>query len=263
MGKVRTRILGLEDLETQQKEEQKKKSQEKKMEKSKDADVEAVSSEEVPAEKKPKSKKKEEKSAPTKHSRGKKHVKALKQVDAAKNYTLKEAIAQLKNIKYAAFDESVELHMNIDKEGLKGEVSLPHSTGKTIRVKIVDDKMLEALEKGIIDFDILITHPSFMPKLAKYAKVLGPKGLMPNPKAGTVSTAPEEVAKKFQTGVMRWKSEAKFPLLHQMIAKISLENDKIEENAVVFIQSVGKAHIKEVFIKTTMSPSMKIDIEKL
>lgn len=119
------------------------------------------------------------------------------------------------------------------------------------------------MEKGIIDFDILITHPSFMPKLAKYAKVLGPKGLMPNPKAGTVSTAPEEVAKKFQTGVMRWKSEAKFPLLHQMIAKISLENDKIEENAVVFIQSVGKAHIKEVFIKTTMSPSMKIDIEKL
>lgn len=145
MGKVRTRILGLEDLETQQKEEQKKNLR-KKMEKSKDADVEAVSSEEVPAEK-AKIKEKEEKSAPTKHSRGKKHVKALKQVDAAKNYTLKEAIAQLKNIKYAAFDESVELHMNIDKEGLKGEVSLPHSTGKTIRVKIVDDKMLEALGK--------------------------------------------------------------------------------------------------------------------
>ena len=261
MGKVRTRILGLEELEQAQKEEQKKRSQEKKAAKGKDSEeeVDAVVEEKAA----PQAKKKEAEAPVKKHVIGKKHKEALKKVDSSKTYTLTEAVELLKNIKYAGFDESVELHLNIDKEGLKGEVELPHSTGKTVRIKIVDDKVIEGLENGVIDFDILITHPSFMPKLAKYAKTLGPKGLMPNPKAGTVSPNPEEVAKKFEKGTLRWKAEPKFPLLHQMVGKISMESGKIVDNARAFITSVGKAHVRSVFIKTTMSPSMKVDIEKM
>lgn len=257
MGKVRTRILGLEDLEKQQKEEQKKRAAEKKRAGEESAEAEETKKEEV---KETKKDKKEKKSVVAK-KKGKKHREALKKVDASKAYTVTEAIVVLKKIKYAGFDESVELHLNLDETGLKGEVYLPHSTGKTVRVSVVSDEVLSKLEKGIIDFDVLVTHPSFMPKLAKFAKVLGPKGLMPNPKAGTVSTNPDEVVKKFSKGVLRWKSEPKFPLLHQMVGKISTEEKALEENVVTFLKTVGKPHIKAAYLKTTMSPSVKLDLE--
>jgi large subunit ribosomal protein L1 len=128
---------------------------------------------------------------------------------------------------------------------------------------IVDDKILEKIEQGVIDFDVLVAHPSFMPKLAKFARVLGPKGLMPNPKAGTVSPNPEEVVKKFEKGVLRWKTEPKFPLIHQLIGKISFDEKALIENAAAFVKAVGKPHIKAVFIKTTMSPSLRLDVEKI
>jgi large subunit ribosomal protein L1 len=256
MGKIRTRTLGLEDLEEAQKETQKKKAQEKKMVK-KDDEKEVVESE--PAEKAPKKEKAEVKTA-SKRVIGKKHQKALKSAEKGKAYTFAEAIAILKKIKYTKFDESVELHMNLTKEGLRGEIELPHSTGKTVRVAIVDDKLIDNLSDGKIEFDILISHPSFMPKLAKYARVLGPKGLMPNPKTGTISMNPEEVAKKFQKGLLKWKSEPKFPLLHQMIAKISQDDKEIQANAEAFIEAVGRSNIKAVFIKTTMSPGFQIGL---
>ena len=193
--------------------------------------------------------------------RGENYQKARKAIDKNKKYTLAEAIKLLKKIKYSSFDESVELHLNVDKVGLRGEVELPHATGKTFRVKIVDDKVLGEIEKGKLDFDILITHPSFMPRLARLAKILGPKGLMPNPKAGTISPKPEEVAKKFQKGLLRWKTEPKAPLIHQLIGKLSVEDKALVENADKFLQSVGKNHILAAFIKSTMSPSIKIDLE--
>jgi len=152
--------------------------------------------------------------------------------------------------------------MNVEKTGLRGEVELPHSTGKTVRVAIVNDTVLEQLANGKIEFDVLITHPSFMSKLARFAKVLGPKGLMPNPKAGTVSTTPEEVAKKFMKGTLRWKTEPKFPLIHQMIGKLSYDSKNLSENAQSFINAVGKAHIKRMFIASSMGPSLEIEIEK-
>jgi large subunit ribosomal protein L1 len=151
--------------------------------------------------------------------------------------------------------------LNVDEAELKGEVELPHSTGQTVKVTVVDDTVLANIEKGKIDFDVLVTHPSYMPKLAKFAKILGPKGLMPNPKAGTISTNPEEVVKKFSKGVLRWKTESKFPLVHQMIGKISLDTKALVENAEKFIHSVKTNHIKKAFIKSTMSPSLKLDID--
>lgn len=97
-----------------------------------------------------------------------------------------------------------------------------------------------------------------MPKLARFAKILGPKGLMPNPKAGTISPNPQEVAKKFEKGTVRWKTEAKAPIIHQMIGKISHEEKNIVANAEAFLKSVGVVHVRSVYVKTTMSPSIKV-----
>jgi large subunit ribosomal protein L1 len=274
MGKIRTRILGLEEIEQKQKKEQKEKAAEKKkirapglkggermvavevdekelekMEKAKKIVEEA----EKKAQQKPKEIKKK--------TRGKNYQKAKAQIDKNKLYSIKEAIFLLKKIKYAKFDESFELHLNVDKVGLKGEVELPYSLGKKVKVAIVDDKILTQIEEGKIDFDVLIAHPSFMPKLIKYARILGPKGLMPNPKNGTVSQNPQEAAKKFQKGLLHWKTESKFPLIHQMIGKISQKDEELEENIKAFLKAVGLSHIKEAYLKTTMSPSVKIEVK--
>jgi len=304
MGKIRTRILGLEDVEEKQKKEQKEKILQKKAREAasvkassfakatkdktasqrkiraqglkggqrmaevevKEADIKKMEKAKKIMEGKPPSTEatvgKAKKLKTKARVRGQSYQKAKKGVDKNKKYTVAEAIKLLKKIKYSSFDESVELHLNVDKTGLKGEVDLPHSTGKTVRVKIVDDKIIEDIGKGKFDFDILITHPSHMPKLARLAKVLGPKGLMPNPKAGTVSPKPEEVAKKFEKGMLRWKTEPKFPIIHQMIGKLSAEDKALVENAEKFLQSVSKAHTLSAFIKSTMSPSIKLDLEK-
>ncbi|GIW64790.1 MAG: hypothetical protein KatS3mg092_0723 [Patescibacteria group bacterium] len=259
MGKIRTRILGLEEIEEKQKKEQKEKSATKKTQKKKEIKEEVKTEEKK--EKKPEKKVVEDKKVvPEPRKRGKKYQENKKMVDKNKLYSLKEAVEMLKKFKKASFDESVELHLVVDEVGLKGEVELPYSTGKTVRVKIVDDKVLEEIEKGKLDFDVLVAHPSFMPKLTKFAKILGPKGLMPNPKAGTISPNPEEIVKKFSKGVLRWKTEPKFPLIHQMIAKISVKEEEIVANAEKFIDAVGKKHIKKAYIKTTMSPSLKLQI---
>ena len=280
MGKIRTRTIGLEEVEEKQKKEQKEKAEAKKAQKETKKKSKAL--EELKAvEAKEKQDKAEEigdksemnqenvtESAKSSESRksskkkveGKKHKAAQKKVEANKFYSVEEAVKLLKEIKYASFDESVELHLNVEETGLKGEVELPYTTGKTVRVKIVSDDVIASLDKGVIDFAVLITHPSFMPKLAKFARVLGPKGLMPNPKAGTISPNPEEVAKKFAKGTLRWKTEAKFPIVHQMIGKISHEDKALVENSNVFLDSVNRGKIKAAFIKTTMSPSIKINL---
>lgn len=262
MGKIRTRTLGLEEIEQKQKTEQKKKALEKNEKK------EQEEKKEVPGElkevKKEESKKKKEEKKSTevqKKVRGKKYLHARKQIEKGKKLKLAEAIEILKKIKYASFDESVDLHINVDQTGLRGEIELPHSTGKKVRVAIVDDAVIESLTQGKIEFDILITHPSFMPKLARFAKVLGPKGLMPNPKAGTISPKPEEVAKKFEKGMLRWKTEPKFPLIHQMIGKLSYDSKKIVENATSFLGVVGKSHIQKVCVTSSMGPSIEIELE--
>jgi large subunit ribosomal protein L1 len=249
MAQSKTRTLGLEDLKLAKTDESV-------------TDEKTVKAEGAAVEEKPVKKVVEKKSG-VKKVKGVKHVKAQKMVDVKKKYTLEDAVALVKKMKYASFDESVEIHMNVDKTGLKGEIELPHSTGKTVRVAIVSDTVLDELTNGKINFDILITHPSFMPKLAKFAKVLGPKGLMPNPKAGTVSPNPEEVAKKFQKGTMRWKTEGKFPLIHQMVGKVSFEDKMLVENIKAFIAVVGKPHITEAFVTSTMSPSVRLDLEKV
>lgn len=246
MGKIRTRVLGLENID---------KKPEIKEEVNGEKKVET-------AEKEKKATKKSTDASKTARTKGKKYQEASKKLEKGKKMKLAEAIEMLKKVSYASFDESVDLHMNVDKTGIRGEVELPFSTGKTVRVAVVSDLVLEQLANGKIDFDILVTHPSFMPKLAKYAKILGPKGLMPNPKAGTISANPEEVVKKFQKGTLRYKTEPKFPIIHQMIGKKSHDSAHLVANADAFMKAVGRLHIKNAFLTTTMSPSIEIEIEE-
>ena len=260
MGKVRTRVLGVEDIEKEQKEKQKERSLKKGKQKVPNIKQEEKK-EDTSVEKTDKAKTSTK--AKKLHVRGKKYQASKKKINKDKKYSVSEALKTLKSIKYTKFDESVEIHMNVEEKGLNGEVEFPHSIGKSERVSIVNDELLEKIEKGIIEFDVLISHPSFMPKLAKYAKVLGPKGLMPNPKTGTISTNPESVVKKYNKGTLRWKTESKFPLIHQMIGKISFDEKQLVENIKVFIDSVQKNKIQKMFIKTTMSPSIEIDLEKI
>lgn len=263
MGKIKPRLIGDVEIEEKQKKEQKEKAREKKMLKKKDVDdVEVKHDQPIIEKKKEKKSVKKTITLKTATVRGKKYQEAKKIIDKNKLYSLKEAIALLKMMKLVKFDQSVELHFVVDETGLKGEVELPFSTGKIVRVKVVDDNVLNDLEKGQINFDVLVTHPSFMPRLAKFAKILGPKGLMPNPKAGTVSTKPEDVVKKFEKGMLRWKTEAKFPLIHQMIGKISNDDNNLIANAEKFMEAVGKSHIQSAFVKTTMSPAVKLELIK-
>ena len=274
MGKVRTRIIGLEDVEKKQKKDQKKRLYEKKSAFSKGSKEEKTAEDKVDvkqaqtetAKVQDKAEEKKEKKIIKKiqvKARGKNYQKAKKLVAADKKYTLAESLELLKKMKYAKFDEAVELHMNLNKKGLRGEVSLPNSIGKDTRAVIVNQKVLDDIENGIIAFDVLIAEPNFMPKLAKHAKILGPRGLMPSPKTGTISTKPEEVLKKYTGGFLKWKSEADAPLLHQMVGRISYDDKKIAANIKSLVEAVGKAQIESLVIKTSMSPAVKVEVESL
>jgi large subunit ribosomal protein L1 len=302
MGKIRLKTLGEDDQEKQQaadaekRREAKREAKKAKKVKTPEAETEKVEvkkaekptekteqavevvaepteSTEVAAEKEPtsnrakdKAKKEASKASKSKSTvkvAGKNYKAAQKKVDVKKQYGLQDAIKLVKDMTYAKFDETVEIHINLREEGLKGEVTLPHGTGKEVRVAIADDKLLGEIDGGVINFDVLITSPAFMPKLVKYARVLGPKGLMPNPKNGTVSENPEQAVKKFKSGNIHYKSEAKAPLLHQAVGKLSFKQDQLVENVEAFVKAVGMKNITSVYLTASMTPSVKLDLETL
>jgi large subunit ribosomal protein L1 len=180
------------------------------------------------------------------------------EIDKNKIYPLSEALELLRKVKSAKFDETVELHINTTEAGISGQVKLPHGTGKELRIAVADDAVLAEVEKGKINFDILIATPSSMPKLAKVARVLGPRGLMPNPKNGTISENPEEAMKKFQGGQISFKTENKLPLIHLSVGKTSFENKQLEENIKTLFTAIKRDRIKKVTLKSTMSPGIRI-----
>lgn len=193
-------------------------------------------------------------------SRGKAYKEAQKIIDHEKFYPLTEAIELMKKASFLKFDGTVEVHLNTLEKGLHGQVSLPHGTGKIVRVAIADDNLLEKIGSGKIDFDILVSSPAMMPKLAKFAKVLGPKGLMPNPKNNTISEKPEELVKKLSSGMTQFKTEAEMPIIHFVIGKISFPSKNLEENFLALTKAIGQDKIKSIFLKSTMSPSVKVKI---
>jgi len=200
--------------------------------------------------------KKEVKPAKT---RSKKYLQVKKQIDKTKFYPLSEAIKLLKKISISHFNGSIDVHLNVNETGLKGTVEFPYSTGKTQVVKIADEVLIKDLEKGKINFTLLIASPKMMPKLLKFAKLLGPKGLMPNPKSGTISDNPEEAAKKLAQKT-QFRTEPKAPLIHLSIGKVNDTEKNLEENFKTLIKAVGKRNIKKAVLAPTMGPSLKVDL---
>lgn len=280
MGKIRLKTLGDDELEQQQSADAQKRRDIKKQKKgegtsevevmeqvrvsegqeSKDA---AVVSEKAPAVDKKSGKKPGKKGSASDRKTtkiGKKLLDARKKVDSSKKYSVIDAIKLIKSVKYAKFDETLELHAKLKEPGLKGQVTLPHGTGKELRVAIADEKLLKDIEAGNLNFDILVTSPAFMPKLVQFARVLGPKGLMPNPKNGTVSENPEEAAKKFKGGNINFKSEAKAPLLHQAVGKLSFTDENLAENVTILLAAIGNKNIVSAYLSGTMTPSVNIEV---
>ena len=192
--------------------------------------------------------------------RGRRWQEARKKIDPQKTYSLPEAIKLLKTVSLSRFDGSVDAHLVVKRVGLKGEVEFPYPTGKQQKIRIADENLLKELEKGKIDFTLLIATPQIMPKLAKYAKILGPRGLMPNPKAGTITDKPEELAKKL-TGKTSWKTEPKAPLIHLTIGKVSQPERQLEENFKALVAAIGQKNIKKAVLAPTMGPGIKVEAQ--
>ena len=277
MGKVKIRTLGDESLENKQKQQSKQKNKEKKLVKggkggerivSVGPSEEELSHIEIPKETeekqevktKIKTKKnlKKEKKAP--HSKS--YQKAMETLDRNKKYKLTDALSILEKLKRSKFDETVELHLNTFEPGISGNVILPHGTGKTVRVAIADDDLLAKVAKGKIDFDILLANPAMMPKLARVAKILGPRGLMPNPKNATLVKDPEKAAENFKKGQVNFRTELKAPIMHLTVGKMSFGAKKLAENIDTLIEAIKKEKIRSVILKSTMSPGIKLDLSK-
>jgi len=274
MGKIRVKTFGDEESEQKQKEEEQKRKAAKKTTKApgmkggervvsvgpSEEELAALEVAEVKAEEAPKEEKKHKRVKEQKAFHSEKYEKLLEEVDRTKNYVLSEALELLGNLQRKSFDETVELHINTIATGISGQITLPHGTGKTTRVAIADDKLIAEVEKGIINFDVLVAEPAMMAKLAKVAKVLGPRGLMPNPKNGTITPKPEEVAKKYAGGQINFKTEAKAPIIHLTVGKISFGPAKLTDNIEALIAAIKKPNIVNVTLKSTMSPGLKLKI---
>lgn len=272
MGKIRVKTLGDDQLEQEQKKDTEKRHEAKKTTKApgmkggervvsvgpSEEELEALDEKVEVVEEVKKEKVKVQKDNKEPHSQ--KYLGIAQVVDRAKNYTLAEALDLLSKLQRGKFDETVELHINTTATGISGNITLPHGTGKKTRVAIVDDKLIAEIEKGIINFDILVANPSQMANLARVAKVLGPKGLMPNPKNGTISEKPEEVAKKYEGGQVNFKTEAKSPIMHLTVGKMSFGKEKLSENIQSLISAIKKSNIVNVTLKSTMSPGIKLKI---
>lgn len=196
--------------------------------------------------------------------RSKRYQELSKMVDKNKAYQLLDAISLVKQTSLTKFDGSVELHVNLnpavlgEKKDFRGSVNLPHGTGKEIKVAIADDALISKIEAGKIEFDVLVAHPTMMAKLARVAKILGPKGLMPNPKTGTVSPDPEKRAKELAGGNINFKTEPDNPIIHLMIGKVSFEDKKLIENAQALLDAIGRNKIAKATLSATMGPGVKV-----
>lgn len=221
---------------------------------------------------------------------GKKYRKIAESVDRDKFYELAEAIAIAQKTSPVTFDAAVEIHVNLGVDPrqadqmIRASVVLPAGTGKTLRVAVVaptdkqaeaktagadlvgEDDLIAKIEKGTLDFDVLIATPQVMAKLGKLAKVLGPKGLMPNPKSGTVTANVAEAVKAAKGGRVEFRID-KQSIVHQAIGKVSFSTTDLERNALAFVNALMGAkpasakgtYVKRMSMTTSMGPGIKLD----
>ncbi|MDP5110059.1 MAG: 50S ribosomal protein L1 [Rickettsiaceae bacterium] len=225
---------------------------------------------------------------------GKKLTAIKKDLDQSKEYSLKEAISIVKKSSFTKFDETLEIAINLgvdprhSDQMVRGMVSLPAGTGKDVRVAVIckDDKIAEAttagadlagsvaiiddIKAGKIDFDVCIATPDMMGMVGQIARVLGPKGLMPNPKLGTVTADITTAVKNAKSGQVEYRVE-KAGIIHAGVGKVSFSETDLQKNAQTLIDSVLKskpagvkgAYLRKIHVSSTMGPSLKVDISTI
>jgi large subunit ribosomal protein L1 len=215
---------------------------------------------------------------------------ALAKFDKSTTYPISDAVNIIKNITYTKFDASVDLDIRLGvdprkaNQMVRGTVALPHGTGKTIRVLVLCtpdkeeeakaagadyvglDEYVQKIKGGWTDFDVVITMPSVMPKVGALGKILGPRGLMPNPKSGTVTMEIGRAVQEVKAGKIDFKVD-KTGIIHASVAKVSFTSEKIVDNAKELIQTILKlkppaakgTYIKSIYLSSTMSPGVQIE----
>ena len=219
---------------------------------------------------------------------------ALEKIEDGRVYTIEEAAQLVKEITFTKFDASVDIDVRLGEDPRKanqmvrGVVTLPHGTGKDIRVLVLCtpdkveeakaagadyvglDEYIEKLKSGWTDIDIIITMPAIMGKIGALGRILGPRGLMPNPKSGTVTMEIGKAVKEVKQGKIDFKVD-KFGIVHTSIGKVNFEAEKIMDNAREFMATIQKlkpssakgTYVKSVFLSSTMSPGIKLDLKSL
>ena len=224
----------------------------------------------------------------------KNHKLAKEKIEAGKSYTLLEAAALLKEITYTKFDASadIDVRLGVDPrkadQNVRGVVSLPNGTGKTVRVLVMCtadaeaaakeagadyvglDEYIDKIKGGWTDVDVIITQPQCMGKLGPLGRILGPRGLMPNPKSGTVTRDVAKAVKEVKQGKIDFKVDKK-GIVHTSIGRMSFTPEQIKENAQAFINTLIKlkpntakgTYLKSIYLSSTMSPGIKIDVKSI
>lgn len=194
--------------------------------------------------------------------RGKKYITSRSYVDRTKVYPLDEAIELAQKTHFAKFPGSLEANLVLrGEEGMNVDVTFPYATGRIVSIAIATDELIKEIEKGNITFTTLVAHPSMMPKLAKLARVLGPKGLMPNPKSGTVTPDPEKRKKELEGGAVTVKSEKKAPLVHVVIGKLKQPTVELASNLRALLKVYPAGKVMKCTIAATMGPGIKVKVE--
>ena len=222
----------------------------------------------------------------------KKHKEALAKFDKQKEYSLEEAVKLVKEISYTKFDASVDLSVRLGvdprkaNQMVRGSVTLPHGTGKNVKVLVLCtpdkedeanaagadyvglDDYIQKIKGGWTDVDVVITMPSVMPKVGALGRILGPRGLMPNPKTGTVTMDIGKAVEAAKAGKIDFKVD-KFGIIHSAIGKVSFDEKKLIDNITELMHTIEKlkpssakgTYVKSVHLSSTMSPGIKIDFK--
>ena len=187
--------------------------------------------------------------------RGKKYQTVKKKVDVTKYYSLKDAVKLVKETSFSKFDGKIEAHVTTLDIGNVGEIVFPHLETASKKIVILNDTILAEIKDGQVNFDIIIATPATMPKLLPFARVLGPKGLMPNPKNGTLTDKPEEAVKKLSVAKTMIKTEKKAPIIHIVVGKVSQPAEELTANIEELIKVVKANKIKKLALCATMGYS--------
>lgn len=198
--------------------------------------------------------------------RSKKYQEISKLIDRNKNYDVAEAIDLVKKTSLTKFDGNVEVHLRLlaktgKPENLRGLIKYPHPTGRSVKIVVIDEKIAKDIENtGKADADIYLATPAMMPKIAKLAKILGPKGKMPNPKSGTITDNPAKTQKELEGGgQVEYKTDS-FGNIHQSLGKVSAEPKILEENLKSLLAVLPMDRIVNITLCATMGPGIKVQV---